>query len=233
MNTPRQALLLVGSAKRPRSTSESLGTYLLERLGEQGFATETLLLHRALRSEAGRQELLDATDRADLLVLAFPLYVDTLPAMVTWALEHIASHRAGTPRRGQRLVALANCGFPEAHHNDTALAICRHFAQEAGLAWAGGLALGAGQAIDGRPLSEAGGMARHVVESLGLAAEALAAGDPVPRQAVDIMARSFMPAWAYMRMGGLAWRMQARKHGAHRRLDACPYAGGSDHASTH
>ena len=28
----KKVLLLVGSAKRPRSTSESLGTYLLERL---------------------------------------------------------------------------------------------------------------------------------------------------------------------------------------------------------
>jgi hypothetical protein len=207
-----------------------LGTYLLERLRAKGYATETLLLHRALRSEAGRQELLEASDRADLLVLAFPLYVDSLPALAIRALEHIAAHRIGTRRPGQRLVALANCGFPEAHHNDTALAICHRFAQETGLAWAGGLALGAGQAINGRPLAQAGGMARLVVESLDLAVEALAAGDPVPPQAVDMMARRLIPAWAYMRMGGLGWRMQARKHGAHRRLGARPYAGGQDQA---
>jgi hypothetical protein len=226
MNASGQVLLLVGSAKRPRSTSESLGTYLLDRLADQGFETETVLLHRALRSEAGRKALLDATDRADLLVLAFPLYVDTLPYLVTRAMECIAAHRAGAPRPNQRLVALANCGFPEAHHNSTALAICRRFAQETGLQWAGGLALGAGQAIDGRPLSEAGGMARHVVESLDLATEALASGAPVPPEAVETMARPLMPTWAYMHMGRLGWRMQARKHGAHRRLDARPYAGG-------
>ena len=49
--------------------------------------------------------------------------------------------------------ALANCGFPEAHHNRTALEICAQFAAAAGMTWAGGLALGAGGAVHGQPLS--------------------------------------------------------------------------------
>jgi hypothetical protein len=225
MNKLGRVLLLVGSAKRPQSTSESLGTYLLERLAERGFETEKLLLHRLIRSEQGRQQLLDATGRADLLVVAFPLYVDTLPYLVTRALEWIAGHRrAGAARPQQRLLAIANCGFPEAQHNDVALAICRLFAREGGLEWAGGLALGAGQAINGQPLSQASGMARNVVGSLDAAAEALAEGQPLPSAVQEAMARPLIPAWAYMRMGGLGWRLEARKHGAHRRLHAQPYA---------
>jgi putative NADPH-quinone reductase len=152
-------LLLVGSAKRPRSTSESLGTYLGERLGERRFEAETLLLHRALKSDASAdkkhpcEELLAAADRADVLVIAFPLYVDSLPYLVIQAMEHIARHRKDAHRqargkgKSQRLVAIVNCGFPEARQNDTALAICRQFAREAGFEWAGGLALGGGEAI--------------------------------------------------------------------------------------
>jgi hypothetical protein len=229
MNELERVLLLVGSARRPHSTSESLGSYLLERLGERGFETETLLLHRALKSEASCRELLDATDRADLLVVAFPLYVDTLPYLVTKALELIARHRrAGGGRPGQRLLAIANCGFPEADHNDTALAICRLFTREAGLAWAGGLALGGGPSINGQSLSKVAGMARNAIQSLDAAAEALAAGQPLPPQAVEAMSKPLVPTWAYIWMGGFGWRQQARKHGTQKRLHARPYAAGPE-----
>lgn len=226
MNGQKRALLLVGSAKRPRSTSESLGQYLLQRLAGRGYETETLLIHRALKSDQGHGELLAAVERADLLVLAFPLYVDTLPALVTRALEVIAVHRrGGQGSNGGRLVAIANCGFPEADHNDTALAICRRFAAEAGFEWAGGLSLGGGQALNGQPLDEAGGMARPAVQALDLAADALAEGRPLPQEAAVAMGQPIIPRWAYLWMGGLGWRLQARKHGAAKALRARPFDG--------
>lgn len=227
METQKNVLLLVGSAKRPRSNSESLGSYLCQRLAESGFKTETLRLYRALRSEESIEALLAAMDRADVVVLATPLYVDCLPALVIRALELIAQHRQGNAApKAQRLVALLNCGFPEARHNDPALAICRQFAREAGFEWAGGLSLGGGQAIGERPLAELGGMMRHAVQALDLAAEALAAGQPVPEAAVEEMAKPFIPAWTYTLMGGFGWRKQAKKHGTQKKLNVRPYQDG-------
>lgn len=223
----KQVLLLVGSAKHPRSNSQALGSYLCQRLEAKGYHSETLLLSRAVGSEAGQDELLAATGRAGLIVLAFPLYVDSVPYLVVKAMELIADQRRD--RDGdetQRLVALANSGFPEAHHNDTALAICRRFAAEAGFQWAGGLALGGGEALGGQSPAERGGMARHVVEALDLAAAALARGEEVPPEAVEAMARPLVPARLYTWMGGLGWWLQARQHGAARRLRARPYLPG-------
>jgi len=95
-----KALLIVGSPKtKSPSTSGVLGRYLLERLKERGWETESLTLRAGLRLEAGQRELLSSTDRADLLLLAFPLYVDSLPFLVTKALEVIASHRQTLPNR--------------------------------------------------------------------------------------------------------------------------------------
>ena len=76
----RCVLLLLGSAKAEPSNSAALGTYLLERLRAHGFKDQTLSLHRSVWSDHGRTALLDATDRADLIVLAFPLYVDCPPS---------------------------------------------------------------------------------------------------------------------------------------------------------
>lgn len=224
MNHQERALLLVGSAKRPSSTSESLGDYLLERLAERRVATRKLLIYRSLASEEGHRELLAATDSADILILAFPLYVDSLPSLVIRTLESLARHRwASSPARAQRLVSIVNCGFPEAHHNDTALAICRRFAKEAGYQWGGGLALGGGEAINGQSLSKVKFVARNVVKALDQAAESLARGGAIPQGAVALMAKPLVPNWTYVWLGERGWWQRAKKHGVQDKLDARPY----------
>jgi len=228
MSEAKRVLLLVGSARRPQSTSETLGAYLLKRLGEQGWEAETVLLHRAVQSEDKRQALLAQAERADVIVLAFPLYVDGLPATVVRALELIHEHRAeGARRSDQRLLAIVNCGFPEAKHNHMAVAICRQFAQQADFEWLGGLILGGGGvigggAISGRPLEEVGA-AHQVVRALDLAASAIAAGEPLPPKATEAFSKPVIPAWAYRWMGWLGWRLEARRNGVLGRLRARPY----------
>lgn len=228
MTSGGSVLLLVGSAKGPRSTSQSLGTYLCQRLRERRFATETLLVHQSLESDEHYEALLAATDRADILVIAFPLYADSVPYVVVRAMELVAEHRnharrqAGGDLKKQRLIAIVNSGFPEARQNDTALAICRQFAWEAGFEWAGGLALGGGPAINGQPLSKAGGVARNAILALDLTAAALGEDKPVPQWAKETMAKPFAPVWVYVLMGGIGTRWQARKRGI-RNLHARPY----------
>jgi hypothetical protein len=224
MSDQPRVLLLVGSAKAPRSTSESLGDNLMARLAEKGCDTDSLSIHRSHRSQESLQELLDAVDRCDLLVLSFPLFIDSLPAQLTRTLELIATRRADDGHHGrQRLVAMVNNGFPEASQNEIALRICRRFASEAGFEWAGGLALGGGEAINGRPLTEVKGMARNVIASLDLVADALAAGKPVPEKAVRLMAKPLIWSRIYTWIGARGWRRRAAQHDMEHRLFDRPY----------
>ena len=221
----RRALLLVGSPRTRNSTSYSLGGYLFERLGAQSIHTETIYLHTVLSTPEKRKALLDAVDGADLVTLAFPLYVDSLPAPVMEGLERIAAHRRGRAQaRRQLFTAIANCGFPEAHHNATALAICDTFARQAEFQWAGSLALGGGQGIVGRPLAELGGRTIPLRKALELAAEALAQGQAIPKAAQDMMAKPPIPAWLYRLLGGYGWKRQAKSYGAEKSLQRQPYA---------
>jgi len=119
----QRAVLLVGSPRTKKSTSASLGGYLFEQLAERGIQTETVQLYTSINSPERTKSMLAAIDGADLVVLAFPLYVDTLPAPVISALEKISEHRK-LNRTPIRFAAISNCGFPEAKHTDTALAIC-------------------------------------------------------------------------------------------------------------
>jgi len=217
--TTMRALLLVGSPRMAKSTSETLGGYLLERLGAQGLETEKLYVQRELRSADKLDALVAAVAQADLVVLAAPLYVDNLPAPVIRVLEVLAQGLDGHSRRqGQRLLAISNSGFPEAQHNDTALAVYQRFARETGFVWAGGLALGAGEAVKNQSLENGAGMVRNVVKALDMAAASLARGETVPREAEDLMRQPMMPAGMYRTMGNLGWRLQARQHGMQRKL---------------
>lgn len=224
MNGTKRALLLVGSPRGLASTSESLGTYLLRKLEEHGFETKKTYATVCVSSDRNREILLKLADSCDLLILAFPLYVDSLPSRLVAVLELIADHkRTGNPQMRQRLVAIVNSGFPEARQNDTALAICRCFAHDAGLDWAGGLALGGGQMIAGRPLTKVGGAVRNVTKALDITAAAIAEDEPVPKEAVELMAKPILPSWLYVWMANRGWNRQIKENGTGPRLYDQPY----------
>lgn len=224
---PRRALLLVGSPRGLKSTSHAIGAYLMECLAARGLETEVVPLYPLLNNPQKMETLLNQVDSADLTVLAFPLYVDTLPGAVILLLERLAAHRAAHPAPGQGFAALANCGFPEAHHNANALAICAEFAAQTGLAWLGGLALGAGEGmVHGEPLNQAGGQVIPLKKALERAADSLASGQPIPAEAQKFIAKPFIPAWLYRLLGGVGWRQQAKSWGAQQDLKRQPYEQG-------
>ncbi len=216
--------LLVGSPRRSKSASETLGAYLTDRLEDRGADVEKLYVYPALRSEDRLRALVAAAAEADLLIISAPLYVDSLPAAVTELLEVLYGRLDQYARpEEQRLVGISNCGFPEAEQNEIALRIYRCFARQAGFIWAGGLAMGGGEMIKGKPLLESEGMARNVIAALDLVADALAEGRSVPEEAVDLIAQPLISAWIYRTMGNLGWHIQALQKGTWRRLRARPW----------
>jgi multimeric flavodoxin WrbA len=213
MQKPIRAALLVGSPRGPSSTSNSLGTFFLERLQQNGVTTEKKYICQCLGSDENRAALLRLVDESDLIILAFPLYVDSLHSQVIETLELIAEHEKTKHEVGKKsFVAIANSGFPGAQHNDTALAVCRLFAKQAGFNWAGGLAMGGGGMIAGVPLAEMGGQARNQKKALEIAAEALARGEPIPEDAVVLMSKLGFPRRLYLWMGNRGWKQEAKKH---------------------
>jgi multimeric flavodoxin WrbA len=231
-----RALLLTGSPKAIPSTSAALGGYLMQRLAERGWQTENMKLRAHLRQPEAQSQLLAAVDRADLIVLAYPLYNDALPYLVTCTLQLIG-RRLSKPlrRRPQRLVVISNNGFPEPHHNLPAISICRRFAETAGLDWAGGLAVGGGEALSaGQPLHQIRRVlppVKHVMRALDLAAEALSDGQGVPDKAANLIARNpIHPApfasyrWIFRRKAARRWEREAAENGvALASLRAQPY----------
>ena len=229
MKAPKTALLLVGSPKPGESSSGSLGAYLLEGLEKHGVTSQTLHVTKAVRSDEAVEELLAAVAAADLIVLSFPLYVDSLPGPAVRALERIAARGAAAggaadAEAGPAFVVICQSGFPEASHSAVAIEICRNFASSAALEWAGGLVMPEGGMLNGQPMSKMKGMMRSAAGALDLAADALAAGRPVPDEAVERMAKPAFPRVAYRFSANWGWRSQAKKAAGGTPLDAQPYA---------
>ncbi len=228
MTQRNRVLLLTGSPQGAKSTSHALGNYLLRGLIQRGFESATLHVYGSLVSEAGRTAMLDAVRRGHLLLVSFPLYVDSLPALLVKAFDLILAQASTHPAGSQKLVAIANSGFPEPHQNHTALGMCRAFAREAGFNWAGGLPVGGGGMIGGRDLTACGGKARRVRQALDLTAESLAAGSDVPLSALSLLRKPPVPIRPYMWMADLGMWNSARKFGMQWKLNARPFEAASD-----
>lgn len=175
------ALVLVGSPKGRNSSSFLLASKMAEGMRKHGAAVREELVHAGLRSEEATLRLLDAVDAADLLVFSFPLYVDSLPSPLTRLVERIAVRRAGAAGKGStRLAVMVQCGFPESRQCDTAIGICRLFAERTGMHWSGALAMGMGGSLgQGFEKLPAGG--RDILRALDMASESLAKGGRHPR----------------------------------------------------
>jgi hypothetical protein len=220
---PRRALLLTGSPRGAASVSAAIAAHLGQLLQERGVEVVTESIHRQLRADPELRGLCAALEQADVAGMAAPLYVDSLPGPVTQALETLCRNRPSETGSGPRWLAIINSGFPEAVHNDTALAICRLFAREAGLQWIGGLAIGGGGMLAGKPLAELGGRARNITRALAMTADAIAQGRAIPEQAQALARKLPIPAWLYRWLADRGFRQEARHRGTAPRLDDRPY----------
>ncbi|NHJ22543.1 MAG: hypothetical protein EAX91_16470 [Candidatus Lokiarchaeota archaeon] len=214
-----KALLLVGSPKVEQSTSASLGNYLISKLEESGTTSEKLFIHRVVNREEKVKNLLNEIEAMDLMILTFPLYVDSLPAPVIKAMELIKDNKTFlNSKKPQNFIAISNNGFPEASQNDTALKICRIFSKECGFIWKGGIAVGGGGAINGVPLLEKPGMFRNFIRGLDLVAQALKDDKEIPQEAHDFMSKKLIPDSLYRFVGNYSWKSQAKRYGVKQKI---------------
>lgn len=211
---PPHVTLWIGSAKPPgESTSEALGRALLRRLEAAGWTSEAVFVARTVKLGRGEApKLLEAFDRADLVVIATPVYVDCLPSLVLEGLGAVA--QTGWGERGPRILPIVQCGFPELAHTTLALETLHRFALDAGLGWAGHLAVGGGGTIAGRDLDARKGVGTPQRQALSDAANELDAGGPLSDETIARFAEPLVSSGLYRIIGQVGWIAQAAGHGA-------------------
>lgn len=221
--TAKQMIGLVGSP-RANSTSEKLATFFTSGLAELGWQSGIEKVGSALRTPE-RWSAFEAKVRAaEVVVLAFPLYVDALPAETTLLLERLAnSYQAHPLDHPQRWLAIINCGFYESEQNDIAAAICRQFTVEAGVTWCGALTIGGGGMLQQQQL-KAKGMLSNMVNGFEQTITALHTGSEVPESAFALVSKPLCSKWLYFTMANLGMKYGALANGKLWQINAQPYA---------
>lgn len=201
MDDQKHALLLIGSPKGEKSTSASVGNYLLSKLEAAGMSSEKAYIHKIENQAAKIQELFETVDQADLIILSFPLYVDSLPAPVIKAMELLKEKRGPEkPGKSQSLIAICNNGFPEPAQNTVALEICRNFSQQCGFIWRGGISIGGGGvSVNGIPLNKKKrGLVKDIIRGLESTAKALKNDQDIPETVLTRLSKAHASAYLYL-----------------------------------
>lgn len=217
----QRAVILHGSVREAaHSTSRAIAEAMADALNVGGCtAVEIVHVNNFARVGTAPQQAAQKLAEADLLIIASPLYVDTLPALTMRALEMVRDVRRVADRgslikpAAPRVAAIINCGFPEAAQTRFALSLVREFAREAGYGFAGGWGIGEAEVIHGRPLTAAGRMARHVYEAILAAGTALAQGHPVDDAIVAEGSKPMMPHSALRMIGTMQWYWERHRLG--------------------
>jgi len=214
----KKAILLIGSPKIFKSTSDKLGSFFLKYLEDIGYTTEKVNINVSIRNNA-LDDLIKLINDSDLLVISTPLYVDSLPAPLVVFLE---KYQNSDLTNRKQLIAIVNSGFPEPNHNNSAIEILRLFAKHNNLDWLGGFAIGGGGAFGNVDMAKSP-RAQFIRESFRESAIYLRDDLLIPADVFKKASTQVIPARLYTLFGQLGWIMQAIKYRTIFRLLDKPY----------
>jgi len=91
------------------------------------------------------KELLLSIKKADVIILAFPLYVDSPTSIMLEFLDYIIDNNISF--KNKYIYAIINCGFKEGEHNITALNIIKNWCDKVNAIYNGSILIGAGEIV--------------------------------------------------------------------------------------
>lgn len=214
MSQPDKVILLVGSPKGEKSASNSIMSFLLEKFHKNGIESEKTYIVKHVGSDEGISNLVSQVMDSDIIILISPLYVDSIPAIVINAMEKIYEHKKNFPSKKQMMMAIFNCGFPEPKHNNLAIDMCKKFASDLDITWAGSVTIGMGASLEGRSLKSFG-MAKNLRNGLNIVVESLANSKLIPKNAEIIASKPMIPLtiskFFMCTFGSILWGSQMDK----------------------
>lgn len=198
--------MINGSPKTGKSTSELLLNYLSGQLdGDSGIQMTACRLKPKGFTMEERQEIAEC----EALVLAFPLYVDSIPShvlrmMMTFEKEKLL-------RKGTRVYCLVNNGFFEGRQNHIAIRQAKHWCAACGAEWGQALGAGAGEML---PFLTSVPLGHGPNKNLGRAIQSLAENIRNRRSGEDMLISPNYPRFLWRVQGTyFVWHSRARKNG--------------------
>ena len=218
-------LVLNGSPRGHRSNSRIIISWIMDGFSEAGAAEPPVTdLARTRNLEEQRQAFLEAEE----VLLVFPLYTDSVPAVVKGFIDSLED---ADPARlsGKRLAIVVHSGFPESVHSEPVVRYLRRLCQRLRMICAGTAIKGGSEGFRvmpgsmtkkprllftalGRGLAGEGRFPDHVTERLAR-----------PRR-LSVISRILLNLLRLTGLANMYWKIMLKNHHAWERRFDRPYA---------
>ncbi|GAA0725093.1 hypothetical protein GCM10008905_19860 [Clostridium malenominatum] len=153
---------------------------------------------------------LEQIRESDILVFAFPLYVDGIPSHLINCLYQIERFFNTKPLREITVYAIVNCGFYEGKQNVIALEMIKNWCEKTKLNWGQGIGIGGGGMLPMLAgLPDGKGPKKNLSKALKTIANSIAIGVTED----DIFISPNFPRFAYKFAAEMGWRKQIKENG--------------------
>lgn len=197
--------LLNGSPKAEPNNSGRLLQFMEPLIGQE---------HELFRCHIGRKPLSEAEYsalcRMDALVLAFPLYVDSLPSHLLRMLVELEEYMKAERTKEIMLYAIVNNGFFEGTQNRIAISILQNWCARTGVRFGQAIGQGAGEMLQ---FVEKVPRGHGPMKNLAQAMEALAANLQSRRSRDSLLLSPKFPRFAWRISGTRFFNSTARQNG--------------------
>lgn len=196
-------LMINASPKKQNSASGELVNNL-----KACFSQNTSLTEYKISTGTISEDIMNYLNAVDVLVIAFPLYVDGIPAHLLSCLCQI--EEKGISNKQLKIYGIANCGFYEGKQNALALEILENWCDKIGATWGQAVGLGGGGGL--AQMSEIP-LGKSLKKNLGTAFETLAKNIENGESAENIYVSLDMPRFLYKMAGEMGWRTAIKENG--------------------
>jgi len=196
--------LINGSPKVKKSASEHILASLKSLLPEDSEFEEFRLNHTKLTDT----DLMKIAG-LDILIFAFPLYVDGIPSHLLHCLYQMETYLNINKVKEIKVFAIVNCGFYEGHQASIALDLMKNWCSKAKLEWGQGVGIGGGgflASLEGSPKNQ--GPVKNLYDAL----KSLAVNMSLQHENENIYTVPNFPRVIYALGGNMGWRKQIKEN---------------------
>ena len=165
------------------------------------------------KPQLNTKEMEELTE-CNVLVFAFPLYVDGIPSHLLNCLIQMEKFFSTIKEKNIIVYSLVNCGFYEGHQNAIAIEIMKNWCEKSELKWGQGIGIGAGGVITSVKDIPIG---HGPKKSLGVELEKLANNVLRHSSGDDIFITANLPRIMYKFAAEMGWRKSIKANGLRRK----------------
>jgi len=197
--------LINGSPKFKRSASGNILNTLKPKLQEENIIEEYLF-----RTTEISNDDLELISKCNVIVFAFPLYVDGIPSHLLRCLYQMEKYLSSNLNNEIYVYTIVNIGFYEGKQAAIAIEMMKNWAEKTNVKWGQGIGIGGGGMMSLLDKStDSQGPLKSVHNTLTDAAKNILSC----KSSDEIYVSPSIPRIAYKIGGEMGWRQAAKKYG--------------------